>query len=171
LIVRQRERLDLPRIDKEFDADRERKYLEHLEKATLSPAEVENARRWLVGSLPIEVYGPPSALMTQLRDEEALAAKKERWTLGLRWFLWGGGALFIFVFALSVYWADRAATRRLAAALAHDGPSDDPEVGDLAEQLMTARRAMLFRGAIVIGIMVTTLVLAVMLMERLVWVA
>lgn len=171
LIARQRERLELPRIDKEFDADRERKFLEHLEGATLGSAEVENARRWLIGSLPIEVYGPPTALMTQLRDEEALAAKKERWTLGLRWFLWGGGALFIVIFAFSVYRADRMAARRLASALGHDLDDEGDDAGDLAEQLMTARRAMLFRGGIVIGIMVTTLVLAVMLMERLVWVA
>lgn len=174
LIARQRERLELPRIDKEFDAERERKFLDYLEHAELGPSEVENARRWLIGSLPVEVYGPPTALMTQVRDEEALAAKKERWTLALRWFLWGGGGLFILVFALSVYAADRAATRRLAAALgqAGDGAVDDgSDAADLAEQLMTARRSMFFRGAIVIGIMVVTLVLAVMLMESLVWVA
>jgi hypothetical protein len=174
LIARQRERLGIPRIDKEFDAERERKFLDHLERAQLGAAEVENARRWLIGSLPIEVYGPPNALMTQVRDEEALAAKKARWTLGLRWFLWGGGALFIAVFALSVYWADRAAARRLAAALGHAGDGDgapEEDADGLAEQLMTARRSMLFRGGIVIGIMVTTLILAVMLMENLVWVA
>jgi hypothetical protein len=167
LIERQRAMLEVPRLDKAFDVEREHKYLAHLEKAQLTPAEVSKARHWLMGSLPIEVYGPPTALMTQLRDEEALAIRKERWTVGLRWFMWGGGLLFILIFAVSILRADSASARKIAQAL----NDDDEQDGTMAQHLMMARRSMLFRGGIVVGIMVATLVLAVMLMENLVWVA
>ncbi len=168
LIERQRELLDLPRLDKEFDTERERKYLDRLAAATLAADEVSKARHWLIGSLPVEVHGPPTALMTQVRDEDALLAKKKRWTVGLRWFLWGGGALFIVVFALSVVYADREAARRMSRVL---DQGDAESAADAAQGLMTARRSMLFRAGIVVGIMVATLILAVMLLENLVWVA
>lgn len=167
LIAKQKKQLAVDRIDKEFDVERERKYLDHLAAAKLSPIEVRTARRWLVGSLPIEVHGPPSALMTRLRDETALKERKVAWTMALRWFLLGGGALFILIFAVSVWRADREGAVALAGAL--EDPDGDAQ--EIAEKLLTARRSMLFRGGIVVGIMVATLILTVMLMESLVWVA
>jgi hypothetical protein len=58
-------------------------------------AEVPLARAWLLGTLPVEVLGPPLALATLAREQADLAARKLSWAAGLRWFLLGGGGVFL----------------------------------------------------------------------------
>jgi hypothetical protein len=167
LVARQRELLDLPRTDKEFDVERERRWLDHVAGLRPGAADIARARGWLIGSLPVEVLGPPIALMTQLRDEQALAARKAVWTTALRWSMWGTGLVFVLVLAATVWRADQRAARRLAQVLDDSAEGQ----GEHLERLMLARRATLFRGAVLLVIMVTTLVVAITLMERFVWIA
>lgn len=174
LVEEHRRRAANPQIDKEFERKRELAYLDLIAATSLSPAEVAQARRWLIGSLPLEVYGPPTALSTRQREEDQLAAKKERWTLGLRWFLWGGGGVFM-AFMVFLVWRDAktvaVATR---AALATDDASDadgtDAMDGTDGEgEALLAKRALLARGALVLFICAAGLVLTAVMLESLVW--
>lgn len=158
LIEAHRAHLDTPRVEKSFDAALERAHLDALADADLSPRELARARRWLVGSLPLEVYGPPLALTTRDREDADLGAFKRNWTLGLRWLLIGGGVLFMLVTAVSLYSSYREIARRTAEVL-----------GDDAESVTEAGRAMLGRAGYVMGLVLITLVLTVLLLESLVF--
>lgn len=158
LIEAQRELLDVPRVEKSFDPELERAHLEALEAAELDGASLGRARAWLIGSLPLHVYGPPTALSTREREDQALAEFKRRWTLGLRWLLLGGGLGFIAVTGLSLFWSYREVARRTAEVL-----------GDDAESVAEASRAMLARAAYVTGLLVVTLLLTLLLLENLVF--
>jgi hypothetical protein len=74
LIAQQRALLELGRTEKGFDRELERAYLDAVEKADVAAADVPLARAWLLGTLPVEVLGPPLALTTQVREQEALVA-------------------------------------------------------------------------------------------------
>jgi hypothetical protein len=88
--------LELGRVEKGFDRELERKYLDALERAEVAPVDVPLARAWLIGTLPVEVLGPPVALTTLARDQAELRrAQAERWVTGLRWFILGGGGVFL----------------------------------------------------------------------------
>ena len=41
------------------------------------------------------MLGPPQALSTLVREQDNLAARRRAWALGLKWFLLGGGGLFL----------------------------------------------------------------------------
>jgi hypothetical protein len=167
LIERQRARLDLPRVERSFDAAHERAYIDTLAKAEVSPTDVALARAWLLGTLPVQVFGPPTALVTRAREESHLAAEKRTWTLGLRWFLLGGGGLFLAVMtALMLRSHARAAERTLRELQSLVGKEERVE---MAQHVRAALRGALLRGAGVIAVMASALVLTVMLLESLLW--
>jgi hypothetical protein len=176
LLERQREQLSLPRIDREFEIGRERTYLSHVETAmrgtTLSEAEVERARAFLLGSLAAVVHGPPQALNTRAREDVDIATSKRNWTLAVRWFLLGGGGLFIFVMSVMVWRNQRLLERRTTEALGFVPGTKMPDnemFADHSLALTRARREMIARGILTIGIMTAALLMTVYLLESLVW--
>jgi hypothetical protein len=176
LIERQREQLSLPRVDKQFELGRERAYLSHVEAmlrgGTLTEGEVERTRAFLIGSLAAIVHGPPQALNTRAREDEDMAASKQIWTLAVRWFLLGGGGLFIIVMAVMVWRNQRQLERRTTEALGlvpGSSSLDDEMYADHSLALARARREMIGRGILTIGIMTLALLMTVLLLESLVW--
>lgn len=168
LVELHREALDVPRVEQGFDRELERAYLDWLAGAELDPGEVEMARRWLIGTLPTTVHGPPTALVTRDRDLRALAEKQRRWTIGLRIFLLGGGGLFLVAMTwIMVRAHERAAasTQRELERLTHgEGRSH------VLEQIRRARRVALLRGLGVVAVMAGGLVLTSIMLESLVWI-
>lgn len=176
LLERQRQQLSLPRIDKEFEIGRERTYLSHVETTMRgtgsSDAEVERARAFLIGSLAAVVHGPPQALNTRAREDVDIATSKRSWTLAVRWFLLGGGGLFILVMATMVWRNQRKLERQTTEALGFVPGSkipDDEMFADHTLALSRARREMIGRGILTIGIMTAALLMTVLLLESLVW--
>ena len=167
LIDAQKDALSLPRVDKSFDATREKAWLDDVGALELSVDEVDRLRRWLLGTLPVSVYGPPAAMSTRQRDLDALAAFKRKWTIALRWVLLGGGGLFLLAMTLVMFRAlDRGAaqTRAELASIAAEGD------GDLVlAHVDRARRAAMVRGLGLVAIMAGALFLSVMMLEAMVW--
>ena len=163
----QRSRLSVPRADRTWNEERERGYLAWLGKATLSASEVDLARRWVLGTLPIEIHGPPTLLRSRERDLAAMAAYKRSWTIGLRIFLLGGGALFLAAMTvLMIRSHDRDATATLEELQCLN---EGVEREQLEAHVHAARRAALLRGLLVVGMMAVGLVSASLLLENLVW--
>lgn len=167
LIDAQKDKLSLPRVDKSFDAKREKAWLDDVGALELSAGEVERLRGWLLGTLPVSVYGPPAAMSTRQRDLDALATFKRRWTIALRWVLLGGGGLFLLAMTLMMFRAlDRGAaqTRAELREIADDGD------GDLVlAQVDRARRGAMVRGLGLIAVMAGALILSVLMLEAMVW--
>ncbi|MGB1013983.1 MAG: hypothetical protein ACPG4T_07610 [Nannocystaceae bacterium] len=162
LIRRQREVVSLPRVEKSFDPELEKNYLTHLEKHRhgLAPEDVEQAQAWLLGTLPIEVLGPPVAHSTRAREELALAARKQTWTSRVRWFLLGGGGGFLLLTCLLIFWSHSQSARELAEAVGRD---------DIESEVRSAQRALLLRGAALVATMALGLVLTVAVLDKLLW--
>ena len=185
LIERQRQQLSLPRVDKQFEIGRERAYLSELEAGLAAlpdgeeaDATVERARAFLLGSLEAVVHGPAQALNTRAREDRELAAFKRRAVVGIRWFLLGGGGLFIFVMVAMVWRNQRKLERQTNDALglvargsgsAVELDRDDEAFADQAMSILSARRQVLARGVLTIGLMVAALLLTVAMLESLVW--
>ena len=190
LVAAQRAQLSLPRVDKEFEVGREKAYLTLVEthfeddQAAADEAAVARTRAFLIGSLEAIVHGPPQALNTRAREDETLAAFKRRWTVGVRWFLLGGGGLFIVVMSAMVWRNQRRLEIQTSAALGlAAGRKRDPLAGEpvelesedeelLADQslsLLRSRREILARGVFTIALMVAALALTVAMLEALVW--
>jgi hypothetical protein len=175
LISASREQLSLPRVDKHFEIGRERAYLSHIETAlrehTLADGEIEQARAFLIGSLAAVVHGPPQALNTRAREDETLAAFKRRWTIGIRWFLLGGGGLFILVMGAMLGHNQRKLERQTnrALGLVEGTVADEETLADQSLAIGRARREMLARGVLTIVLMATALLLTVTMLEALVW--
>ncbi len=159
LVKAQRERLDLPREKTGFDPAIERRNLDALAQRAKTPAERESARAWLMGSLPVEVHGPPLAVQTRAREEAAVEAWKRSWTVGLRWFLWGGGVLVILVSTVSLLRQQRRLVQATRQVLDDAGDS----------MSISARGDLLTRGLVMIGLLSGALVLTAMMLESLVW--
>ena len=172
LIERQRQQLSLPRVDRNFEIGRERKYLSEIEQKlkdkALGPEEIDRARAFLIGSLEAVVHGPPQSLNTRAREDEVMGGFKSRWTIGIRWFLLGGGGLYILLMAMLVWRNQKAFEQRTSKALSlAEGEGEGEE---LAELLADSRRQMLGRGVLTIALMVAALLLSVAMLEALVWV-
>src|SRR5690606_29731424 len=71
LLAAHREALSVPRVERDFDPALERAYLDFIEKAASTGDVVQRARRFLLGTLPVAVYGPPTALVTREREHAA----------------------------------------------------------------------------------------------------
>ncbi|MFY0540783.1 hypothetical protein [Nannocystis pusilla] len=91
LIGLQRERLAMPRVEKDFDAGLEGKYLDALATVSLDPEAQKLAEAWLIGTLPVEIHGPPTALSTRSREDEDMTALRRLWAGRVRLLLLGGG--------------------------------------------------------------------------------
>lgn len=167
IVERQRARLSVPRSDRTWDAARERGYLDALERAALPPAALVSAQRWGLGTLPVEVYGPPTLLRTRERDEAALLDHKRAWIIGLRIFVFGGGALYL----LAMSWLMlRSHARDASATLAELRSLTEGEERETLERgVHQARRASMARGLVVLALMAAGLVTAVLALELLVW--
>ncbi|GEM_PF-1297934 len=167
----------------ELELERERAYLDHVEARLgvrgaepLSDEALARARAFLIANLGSMVYGPPQALSTRERQDAELEAFKARWAVGVRWFLLGGGALFIIVAALLIGLNQRRLTRETYAALGlRPGAAEDPLVdleelrADHALVVARSRREMIVRGVLTIALVSATLMLTLAMLESLVW--
>ncbi len=167
LVELQQQRLSLPRSDRTWDEARERAYLDALLGRSLSPAALAQARRWLIGTLPIQVHGPPTLLRSRERDLSAMAEKKRRWTFGLRVFLLGGGGLFLLLMGILM----RASHARDAEATLAElrGITDGQEQAELEQHVAQARRGAMFNGLLALTMMAGALLAVALLLEKLVW--
>jgi len=167
LVDAQKEALSLPRVDKSFDETRERAWLDDVGALDLSSSEIVRLRGWLLGTLPVSVYGPPAAMSTRQRDLDAMAEFKRRWTIALRWVLLGGGGLFLLAMTLMMF---RALERGAAQTRAELREIADEEDGDLVlAHVDRARRGAMLRGLGLIAVMAGALILAVLMLETMVW--
>ena len=164
LFVQQRALLELGRVEKGFDRELERKYLDIIEKAVIPSAEVPLARAWLLGTLPVEVLGPPLAVATLAREQADLAARKTTWAGGLRWFLLGGGGVFLLVTLLLIVISHRRAAAKLTGEI--HGASAKVEI---AREIVQAQRAVLLRAVALVVTMALGLVLMVVVLDKLLW--
>lgn len=170
LIAAHRDAVDQPRIERGYDAALESAYLDWLSRAVLGAAEVDAARRLLLGTLPASVYGPPVALVTRPRLEQELARTQGRARIGMRIFLLGGGALFLGAMAVGMVRSHRRAVDLTLAELRRDADGDPAAQAALEAQVHRAARAGIARGFAVIGIMVGGIALTMFILERIVWV-
>jgi hypothetical protein len=167
ILERQRARLSLRRSDRTWDEARERGYLDALEQAALPPAALDMVERWGIGTLPVEVFGPPTLLRTRERDEAALLDHKRAWILGLRIFVFGGGALYL---AAMGWLMLRGQARDARATLAElQSLAEGEERQALEHGVRQSRRASMARGLLVLTVMAVGLVIAVLALEVLVW--
>ncbi len=164
LFEQQRALMSVGRVEKGFDRELERKYLDTIEKAVIPSAEVPLARAWLLGTLPIEVLGPPLALATLAREQADLAARKLRWAGGLRWFLLGGGGLFLLTTLLLIVISHRRAAAKLTGEI-HGAAA----TAEIAREIAQAQRAVLLRAVALVVTMALGLVLMVVVLDKLLW--
>jgi hypothetical protein len=164
LFVQQRALLELGRVEKGFDRELERKYLDALERAEVAPVDVPLARAWLMGTLPVEVLGPPVALTTLARDQAELRARKQRWVTGLRWFILGGGGVFLLLTLLLIVLSHRQAAGRLTREI-----HGKDATATIAREIREAQRAVLLRAVAMMVTMGLGLVLTVIVLDKLLW--
>ena len=164
LITQQRALLELGRTEKGFDRELERAWLDAVEKADIAAADVPLTRAWLLGTLPVEVLGPPLALSTLVREQEALVARKQAWALGLKWFLLGGGGLFLLVVLVLVVVSHRRAAAHLSREIHGEG-----HTAEIAQEIAGAQRAVLLRAVALVVTMALGLVLTVVVLDKLLW--
>lgn len=167
LLAAHREALSVPRVERDFDPALERAYLDFIEKAASTGDVVQRARRFLLGTLPVAVYGPPTALVTREREHAAMEARKRRWTIGLRIFLLGGGGLFLAAMTLLMVRAHGRVARSTLRELERLTPEAHVRV---AAEVARARRAALLRGMGMVAVMAAGLVVTTVMLESLVWV-
>ena len=170
LIAAHRAKLDLARVERDFDPDHERAYLNALEKLELTADDVEIARAWLLGTAPVEIYGPTTVLNTRAREENDLAQRQRFWTLVVRWYLLGGGAVFLAMLAgLMIRSHARGAETTLRGINEHADQVDADHLASLRDEVGRARRAATLRGFGVLAIMAVALVMTVVMLENFVW--
>jgi hypothetical protein len=168
LVQAQLDALDVPRVEHGFDPKLERAYLGVLQDGTWSSAEVASARRFLLGTLPVRLYGAPTVLITRERNLADIRAAQRAWTLGLRTVLLGGGGLFLLAMTLTMV---RSHTRAARATMTELQRLTEGEARvEIRAHVDRARRAALVRGLGMVAIMAAGLVLATVVLESLLWV-
>jgi hypothetical protein len=170
LVDAQRSALSLPRIERDYDEALESAYLDWLGSRSIDAADVETARRFLLGTLPARVIGPPVALATRGRLEEELVRTQGNARIWMRVFLLGGGALFLGAMAVGLVRSHRRAAAQALAEVRREHGQDPEEVQRLEAGIRSAMRAGIGRGFGVLGIMVGGIALTMFILERLVWV-
>jgi hypothetical protein len=165
LLDLQRQRLDVPRIERDFSRTLEKNWLDRIGSTALSADAMASARTWLLGTMPPMVYSPPVALSTRERDLAAVAARKRFWRNFVRVFFLGGGGLFIAVMVGMMVRAQSRMVAETAAELARLHGGEVPD--DVAQQVRAARRTALLRGWGIVTVMVAALLMTVYLMEHL----
>jgi len=164
LFVQQRALLELGRVEKGFDRELERKYLDALERAEVAAADVPLARAWLLGTLPIEVLGPPVAMTTLAREQADVVARRLTWVTGLRWFILGGGGLFLLLTLLLIVYSHRQGAARLSREI-----HGKDATATIAHEIAAAQRAVLLRAVALVVTMGLGLVLTVVVLDKLLW--
>jgi hypothetical protein len=168
LLEAHRESADLPRVDRTYDAKIERKYLDAIAAQDLKGPDLEQARGYLLGTLPLRVHEPPLQLVTRQRDLDEMARFQHRWTIGMRIFLLGGGGLFLIAMTFAMMRAHADAAKATMAAIERLG---DVEASlEAANDLARSRRAAFWRGVAVIAVMAGGLLLTTIMLESLLWV-
>lgn len=162
LIALQRDRLELPRVEKDWSRELEGKYLDALAAAELEGDALALARAWLVGTLPTEVLGPPTVLATRAREDADLAAARRLWAGRVRWLLLGGGGVFLLVTTLLIVLSHRAAAGRLAREMFGQGP-------EVLGEIRRAQRVVLLRAVGLVVTMGLGLVLTAAVLDKLFW--
>jgi hypothetical protein len=159
LLRLQRERLGTARVEKGFSAEHEGAYLDAIGRLELQPEEVETARAFLLETLPVAVYGPALALTTREREEQAVVGRRALYKQLLRWFLLGGGGVFLAIMA-SVAALE---ARRAGRALATDAGADGIPAGVLA----SSPRGIVLRAVGILVVMAVSLFMTILLLENL----
>ncbi|MDC0716339.1 hypothetical protein [Nannocystis bainbridge] len=162
LIGLQRERLGMPRVEKEFDAALEGKYLDALATVSLDAEAQQLTEAWLIGTLPVEIHGPPTALTTRGREDADMTALRRLWAGRVRLLLLGGGGLFLAVTTLLIVVSHRGAAERLAREMLGHGP-------EVAVEVRKAQRAVLWRALGLLASMAFGLVLTAAVLDKLFW--
>ncbi len=167
LVSLQRAGLNAPRVEANYDAGLEEKYWAAVKDIELTPKQVEAAREYLLGTLPLSAFGPEVALVNRERVLGAMASKKRNWTIGMRWVLLGGGGLFLALMTLTMV---RAHAKGAAATVAALGRIDGDDARADAELAVTqAQRAAFLRGLVVIVVMALALAGTTLMLESLLW--
>lgn len=167
LVDRQRATLDDDRNDRTWDEKREGIYLDALTIGPLPPSAVASARRFLIGTLPIVVHGPPQRLHSRQRDLDDLLAKKQRWALMVRVFLLVGGGLFLMAMTFAMA---RSHAKDAAATMAElSAVTDGEEREELALHVERARRSALWQGLLIIVLMAAGIACTLVTLEVFVW--
>jgi len=164
LFVQQRALLELGRVEKGFDRELERKYLDWLEQAEVAVADVPLARAWLLGTLPIEVLGPPVATSTLTRELADVTARRLSWVTGLRWFILGGGGVLLLLTLLLIVFSHRQAAERLSREI-----HGKDATATIAHEIRQAQRSVLLRAVAMVVTMGLGLVLTVVVLDKLLW--
>ncbi|MBK8265543.1 MAG: hypothetical protein IPK80_29965 [Nannocystis sp.] len=162
LIAAHREVIGEVRVEKSFDRALEGRYLDYLGSATLPPEAVTSARAWLLSTLPVRIYGPPTVASTLLRSQEQLVALKLRWYGWLRVLLLGGGGAFLLVMSALLVRRHGRTARDTARALG------DTAIVEAAA-IRQAQRGAIVRALAVVVTMALGLVLTAVVLERLIW--
>lgn len=170
LLDAQRAALPLPRIERDYDQTLEAAYLDWIARTPIAPAEVDGARRFLLGTLPARVIGPPVALATRGRLEAELVRTQGNARIWMRVFLLGGGGLFLGAMAFGIVRSQRRAAAQALAEVRRERGPDPQEAAQLEGHIRSAARAGIARGFGVLGIMVGGIALTMFILERLVWV-
>ncbi len=166
VLERYREELAVPRVERAFDREAEASYLAQLERSELDPGERDRARRFLLGTLPVQVLGPPRALSTLSTRVEAMVERKKAWYLGLRVALLGGGGLFLLILALMILRRHAGTARAIAEVLGDGESADDPEID---QAIAAAKRSAWVRMWAVLVVMGLGLWLVEAALDRIVW--
>lgn len=167
LVVLQRKGLHAPRVEAHYDAALETQYWAAVQDIELTPKQVDAAREFLLGTLPLSAYGPEVALVNRDRVLAEMASKKRSWTLGMRWALLGGGGLFLALMTLSMV---RTHASGAAATMAALGRIDDDDARAEAELAVRQElRVAAARGFAVIIVMALALAGVTLLFESLLW--
>lgn len=167
LLQLHREGVDAPRVEAGYEASLETKFLDRVQALPLDAEAVRAARRFLLGTLPLATYEPPVAVANRDRVLEAMATKKRRWTVAMRWVLLGGGGLFLLLMTLTMMRGHAQAAASTMAALGTI--SDDDERHEASATVAAAKRAALLRGLGVVAVMAAALAGTTLLLESLLW--
>ena len=167
LLALQRAGVDAPRVEANYEAAHETKYWKAVESISLSGTDVDEARAFLLGTLPLSAYGPEVAIVNRDRVLEAMATKKHNWTVAMRVVLLGGGGLFLVLMTLTMMRSHAKGAESTMAALAKI--TDEEERADARSDVARAKRAALMRGLGVIVVMALALVGVTILLESLLW--
>lgn len=167
LLSSYRTALSLRRADRDYDAKIEGQYLDWIATNVREPDDVARTRTYLLDTLPAALFGPPTALVTREQDHETMLALKRRWTLGIRWFLLGGGALFLALMTTMMMLDHMRALRTTTEAMQTLDLVDEASAG---QELRRAARSSLVRGLIMVAIIAGGLVLTIFVLENLFWV-
>jgi len=162
LIAAHRAVIEDVRVEKSFDRALEGRYLDYVGSATLSPESVASARTWLLSTLPVRIYGPPTVASTLLRSEEQMVALKLRWYGWLRILLLGGGGAFLLLMSALLVRRHGRTARDTARALG------DTAIVEAAA-IRQAQRGAILRALAVVVTMALGLVLTSVVLERLLW--